>query len=182
MKNLSVGVLTILCIGNPAHATSLGLKNFRELPAALTVATGVPLTTPSIQLTLKKVASQLPLKGQVEEMSSPYILAVTELVGDFCQEMITQESAKPAAERLAFRDVDFKVGPKQFVPATKDAVINELSDIFWGRGPTGEEMASLKQSVDEGATGVSTSSTAETTNLMKILCSTFGTSLEFLID
>lgn len=180
MKLLSL----ILCVAmsHAALATTLGLKNFRELPASYNEVTGIPLNNPQVDIVLKKVLSQLPLKGVVEEMSSPLILSVTELAGTFCAEMLAVESPKSPAERKLFRDVDFKMGPKQFTPAVTSAVLNELANAFWGRDVEATEMTAFQAIITETLDGASPTSATETLNLSKVLCSTFGTSLEFLVD
>ena len=159
-------------------ADQIGLKNFRELPAAYEEATHVSTEVPAVQVVYKKVLTRLPIRGQVEEMSSPMILAVAELAGAYCQELVNREAAKPAAERESFSSVKFDKNLAQFNPMGQRRLIDEVALLFWQRTTTGAEADRFLTSWSEFAAVGTTA--ADTGRWVRTLCSQFGTSLEFL--
>lgn len=180
---LSLLALSLLLslISTPSFGTKVGLKTFRELPSAYSTVLGVPTTNPAIQTIIKKVSSRLPQKGEVEEMSSPMILAVYELSGAFCSTFMESEVNKPAPERLLFKSVDFKQGTKQFSMALQRGLIADMADAFWFRQPTETEQTELEyffsQSISSSGAAI-----GESRNIAFMLCTYFGTSLQFLVD
>lgn len=169
---------------SPAPATladdALGLKNFREINASLEAVTGISSRDPDIQAIYRQVVSRLPLRGAVEEMSSPTVLAMTELSGVYCAKFVATEAAVDRTARRAFRALDFRTGATQLTAATRTMLFADLADRFWGREPTDAEIAALNTTVDETVAG--TGAAASTLRLAHVLCVVYATSLGFLIQ
>lgn len=174
-------MVALLSSASHVHASKLGLKNFRELPAAYSTVMQIPSTNGVIQTVLKKVQSRLPQKGDIEEMSSPMVLAAFELAGSYCSAFLDAEAAMPAAERLIFKDVDFTTTPKQFTPSVQKALLSELAGNFWFRPPSETEAQELDTFFSD-IKALAGASTAGTRQMSFLLCTYFGTSLQFLVD
>jgi hypothetical protein len=181
MKALALLALSLFLIPLRGEAETLALRTFRELPAALEVVTGVSQNDPGVAATYAQIKGRLPVKGQVGELSSPTLLAIYSLAGSFCSLMVQAESQKLSTERLAFGNVDFTQGPRQFTPTAQQAVLTDLANDFWQRAPTADELKSLQQTFSDLITA-SGAGMSDTKKIAFLLCSEFGTSLGFLVN
>lgn len=181
MKVLALLALSFFLVPLRGEAETLALRNFRELPAAFEVVTGVSANDPGVVSTYAQVKGRLPVKGQVGELSSPTLLAIYSLAGSFCTPMVQAEMAKAPAERLAFGNVDFSQGPRQFTSSVQAAVLSDLTNDFWQRDATPAELKSLQQTFSD-LISASGAGNTDTQNIAFLLCSEFGTSLGFLVN
>ena len=95
----------------------------------------------------------------VTSVNPPLQLAATALAGEACNGVIAREAASAADARRFFRGINFAAGPaEQSAEAIQDAVI-AMAQAFWGRGPTADEVAQLRQfaaDLPEGASAAQT--------------------------
>jgi hypothetical protein len=157
---------------------ALALRNFREYPAALEAVTGVRMSDPEVAASYRRVATLLPITGDPGEMSSPMLLAATELAGVFCAKVVAVEAATTVPLRLLFKRVDFTRGPAQFGDADWRALVGDLSTAFYQRPADDDEALELVAAL-KLATPRATGPT-DTPKVMTIACTMLATSLAFL--
>lgn len=142
--------------------------------------TGVDAADTDVSAVYRRVLTRLPAKGTLDEMSSPMLLATTELAGAFCKAMVRQQSQLPSGLRLYFNNVDFKKDKRQFTPALIETTIRELTQGFWQREPTPEEWNLLNEMAKETLAAAGTG-ILETQNILAVHCLQLATSIGFLI-
>ncbi len=178
MKKVSLvaaaAVATVLWGGT---AQAIVVKNFRQIAASFYSATGVSMNDPDVAAFVKKTETRLPQVGEIEEISSPAILAITQLAGIFCEKMIATDAAIPlGGRRHTHSQVDFERPARLFTREVKESVVREYADLFWNREVTEEEQASLLSTFDTVAPG------ADTLRTLKILCTTMASSVDTYVS
>jgi hypothetical protein len=173
-------VATLVILLTPSDARAVSLKNFRELAAFYSAATGVPLTDPKVQTAYQNVKSRLPKAGTVDEFSSPSVLAAIELGGAFCGSFITAEAAATPANRRAHQTIDFTKSPRVLADADILAVVHAYAQLFWLR-PTTPNEDTVLQSTITTLKAASTDNVAGNKQLFLSLCTQVATSIEALV-
>lgn len=87
--------------------------------------------------------------GKVDSINGPMWLSITNLGGEVCLDLITEEKAKPQGERRFFGQVNFNAAPSAMTSEIRDDVIRRMARNFWGRNETAAERTVLKSSLDE---------------------------------
>src|SRR4051812_2698112 len=77
----------------PASA-QIAVKTHMQILESFAVITGVPANDPEVQATYLASRSRMPRNGEIEEISTPMLLAVTGLAGIFCKKMIAADSVR----------------------------------------------------------------------------------------
>lgn len=161
-------------------ASRLTLLNFREILYTYSALTDVSANDPEIVNTFRFARDRLPLNGDVEELSSPMIMAATELAGAFCSKFVAQESNREPIERVLLASVDFSRGLNQFSDTERTRLLEDMSAHFWQRLPEPQELAAIdevfRNSIGEPQRG---NSSALASGLLTT-CTLLGTSLETL--
>lgn len=119
--------------------------------------------------------------GKADSINAPMWLSITNLSGEVCLDLITDEKAKAQAERRFFGQVNFATSPAAMTPEIKDDVIRRMARNFWGRNETAAERSVIKSSLDAAAldprrTGVSDA--IETEDVLIFTCSAMLASLD----
>ena len=155
------------------------LKNAREIYASYESVTGVDGSKQELRDLFKLNADRLPKTGAPEELSSSVVLAATELSGAFCKQVITNEKVVSHGQRILFGDVDFNKGPSQFNGILKPILIDHLAIEFWAREASAPEKQVLDRVINSASKGDDTP--AMTEKVMLVVCTTYATSLAFLL-
>ena len=162
-----------------ASSDRLLLKNYREIFLAYASATGVAPQDVEAREAYRINIDRLPKTGVTDELSSPVILAATELSGVFCSKAISREQKQTPGERQLFPQIDFQTGPSQFSDYLIDILAQDLALNFWQRNAKPEEIISVLELIKESSVGAMT--TSDTENILQILCTTYATSLAMLV-
>jgi hypothetical protein len=162
-------------------AAAVSVKNFRELAAFYSSATGVPLTQPQVQTAYNNVKTRLPKQGTVDEFASPAVLGALELSGAFCNAFITVESTAPAASRRVHQTIDFAKTTRQLADADVLALAKGYARMFWTRDARPNEEAALVATITKLKT-VTPDTTVGTKQLSLVLCTQAATSLDALVN
>jgi hypothetical protein len=170
-------VTVFMLLAKDAEAVSL--KNFRELAAFYSAATGVPLTDTKVQAAYQNVKSRLPKAGTVDEFSSPSVLAAIELGGAFCTSFINAEAAATAANRRAHQQIDFTKSPRVLADADIMSVMSNYAKLFWLRDLTAAETTLFQGSVTK-MKAASTDNAAGNKQLFLTMCTQVATSMDAL--
>ncbi len=131
------------CLGQVGGDVPLALKNFRQLFESLAIVTHVSPTDPDVKQTFEETKARLPKLGQVDEISSPMLLAATSLSGTCCKKMIASDAALPPAQRRAHHGIDFRDASLPFNRAARMNLVQEYANLFWHRAATDDELDSL---------------------------------------
>ena len=157
------------------------LKNFREIWSSYVSATGVDGRDQTLRDLYRFNVDRLPKLGLPAELSSDVVLATTELGGAFCKQAVVQEKALPRGQRLLFGYVDFARGPSQFTTYLKEMVADHLAQIFWQRNVLTPEVAVIGTIIDKTIAAGGTDTPEATEALMHSLCTTYASSISFLV-
>ena len=120
--------------------------------------------------------------GDPSSISSPMLFAYSTLAGNFCADLIYYESrsASPSTRRI-HPMIDFSKSPTTISDAAWRDSIQRYAGIFWKRaattGPGGEEQI-LVDMINESIKGLSRPSSTDTPNLLLMVCTAMGSSLE----
>lgn len=87
--------------------------------------------------------------GKADSINGPMWLSITNLSGEICLDLITDEKAKAAGSRRFFGQVDFAAAPSSMTSEVKDDLIRRMARNFWGRNETVAERTVIKSSLDE---------------------------------
>ncbi len=100
-----------------SSATEIALKNFAQIYQGLVISFGFETVPVELKETFVLLKSRLPQSGRIEDMNSAVPAAHLTLTHKACQFFVREESAKPAAKRLAFGPVDFSIPVSDVKPA-----------------------------------------------------------------
>ncbi len=155
--------------------------NYSEniLTSMLTV-TGVPASRTTMNSYSDK-KTKISETGLATAITAPMWLAVTNLAGDVCEDLVTQEAALTAPDRSFFGQVDFAQGPSKVSAAIQNDVVRRMARAFWGRNETAQELSLIKSAVSSSfsasASGTTDNGTM-TQNEMLFFCSGMLASLD----
>jgi hypothetical protein len=162
-----------------AHA-GVRLKIGREMLASYAAITGVSAGDSDLSELYKLNVGRLPKAGNPEELSNGVILGATELGGAFCKKALDREVAQSPGQRMLFGSVNFKRGPSQFGDFLKGKFLDEMAVAFWQRNITEAEKTKLSDVMNK--TIEKDEDTPENTvSLMQVMCTSYATSLAFLV-
>jgi hypothetical protein len=162
------------------HAEAkVNLKIGTEIYAAYVNITGIS-GDKELRDLYKLNINRLPKSGETDEMTNGVVLATTELGGAFCKKALIRDMALPQGGRILFGLVNFKRGPSQFSDFLREEFIDQMGVQFWQRDVTAAEKAMMSKIMTDVIKN-SPDSTDETATLMQVMCTTYATSLAFLV-
>ena len=179
-----LAALALTLVGGAGEAlaggTPIALRNVRELVYGYEALLQVNQNDPDLRAVYRGVVDRLPLSGAVSEFTSPMLLAATELGGAYCGKAVDRDAKLPVFERVLFNGVYFDRGPGQFGAHQQRELLDAFARIFWVRSMALEEEKALLPTFQTWITGHENDVTY-TPIVMKELCTTFATSLPFLV-
>jgi hypothetical protein len=115
--------------------------------------------------------------GKVDTVTAPMWLAITNLSGRSCNDLIAKEAALPDAQRSFFGGVDFTKGPDALkaASASLDSVVHKFARAVWARDEDAAELDLIKSATAAQFSGTSTTATR---NMVKFICSAMTASLD----
>jgi len=124
------------------------------------------------------VRGMIPESGKVDSVNGPMMMAVTNLAGSVCWDLVLQEKAiANVSQRRIFGQVDFTRGPASVSSAAHDDVIRRLARSAWGRNESDEERSLIKSAVTSGFTSATA---ADTDRAMLFTCTAILSSQDSL--
>lgn len=112
--------------------------------------------------------------GKAEEVNAPMWIAITNLAGEVCWDLVLNEKAIAANQRRIFGQVDFATGPAALTEAAKNDVIRRLARSAWARNETAQELELIKS----GMSSVPGTAAADTDRQMLYACAAVMASLD----
>ncbi len=77
-------------------ASEIGLRNFEEISASMSVMTGVPTTNPRVADTYNRVREQLPTVENIEGFLSSHQVGAAQLAIEYCNELVDDAGLRAA--------------------------------------------------------------------------------------
>lgn len=118
--------------------------------------------------------------GKADSVNAPMWMAVTNLAGEVCLDLVTDEKAKAATARRFFGQVDFTRAPASFTSDIKSDLIRRMARNFWGRNETVAERTVLVSSLDSAiadARRTNVNDATETEDILVYTCTAMLSSL-----
>ena len=161
-ENGSGGMLPVVATG-PAKVTD----SEKLLPSLVSVV-GVGRPSSRTLTAYRNERARVSETGDAESVNAPMWLAVTNVAGEVCWDLIAQEKPIPAAQRRIFSLIDFTKGPKEIADAATSDVVRRLARSAWARNETDEERTLIASAVK--ASFGSSAAAAETDRAMLFTC------------
>jgi hypothetical protein len=159
---------------------SLALKDFRELTAGMESILRVNRHDPALAPIYLSSVDRLPAQGRLGELTTPMVMALTEMSGSFCAKAVTKEAGMPSNARTLFPEIRFDDGMAQLSPHGRIELIQRLASKFWARAANAEELAVLTRSLEDWIRGRDADAAA-TPVILQELCTAYATSLGYLV-
>lgn len=164
---------------NDRHYT---IQSAGQLSESFKAVTGVSYTG----AITNEINRQKPLMTEnykLDSVTSPMMIAITNLSSRFCDEMLTQESRAAAANRKFFPNVNFSAG----ISSNGQAVINKATENmateFLGRKLSSEEKTIFSESYTEFVNALPSggaNTNSSTRNILLFNCSSLLSSFDFV--
>lgn len=142
-----------------SEAKTVGVSGSETILTSLVSVTG--LQAPSAAV-LTSSAGKTPLigdSGAADSVNAPMWISITNLSGDVCAQLVTEEKAKAPALRRIFKEIDFTKGPDSVSQEAKDKMIRRMARAYWGRNEEKEELTAINESLSENFKGIDVAQT-----------------------
>ncbi|MDX9730958.1 MAG: hypothetical protein RBT63_04220 [Bdellovibrionales bacterium] len=116
---------------------------------SLQMLTGVRTLSTRTLNTVSSAQAKITETGRADSVNAPMWLAVTNLAGEVCLDLIDEERAKAAGERRFFGQVDFAAGPASLSQNVRNDAIRRMARNFWGRNETAAERTVINMSMEQ---------------------------------
>jgi hypothetical protein len=119
--------------------------------------------------------------GKVDSVNAPALMAVTNVAGEICLDLIIEEKAKTADSRRFFNLVDFAAAPATISTTGKSDLVRRMARNFWGRNETVAEKTVLLTSIDSVTADprrTIATDAAETEDVMLFTCTAMLSSID----
>lgn len=110
--------------------------------------TGIAMPSARTLAAANTAKAKITETGIVNTVNAPGLMAVTNVAGEICLDLVTEEKAKAAADRRFFNQVDFTAAPTAMTAAGKSDLVRRMARNFWGRNETVAEKTVLLTSID----------------------------------
>lgn len=114
--------------------------------------TGIEMPSARTLTAAASAKAKIAETNKVDAINAPAMMAVTNLAGEICLDLVTEEKAKAPATRRFFGQINFEVGPAAQSAAAKADIVRRMARNFWARPETLAEKTVLLTSFDTAAT------------------------------
>ena len=125
------------------RAPSIGVRDFAELNASLSIITGIPTTNTNVSETYNQVFQALPINPAIEGFISSQQMAITQLAIQYCNELVSS----PARRTEFFPGFDFDANVSQAFNNTA-LVIDPLLERGIGTAITQPDHTAVRSELD----------------------------------
>lgn len=178
----SNGVQASSLIVKTTDDRNYSLQSAQQLSASLSSVTGVDLTN-SILNEYQSRKTLMTENQSVASVTSPMMIAITNLSSQYCGELLSKESKLAAANRRFFSSIDFNAGVSANGQSKIMAATFSMAKSFLGRELTGEERQIMTEGYTEfvGALPANGAASSNSTrNALLFGCSSVLSSFDFL--
>jgi len=104
--------------------SDIGVKTFDEINASMSFVTGIPTTNTAIEATYASYKQQLPAIEDIKAFLSSHQMGVAQLAMSYCNELVIQDSALPAASY--FSGFNFNLPPSTAFTNVSTQIVDPL--------------------------------------------------------
>lgn len=159
------------------------LLNAEQALSSMINVTGLGATNTNINNEYNIRNSSFAVTSGLSKINAPMLLSATSLAGEVCNSLITKERPLATSARSYFQSVNFAAGPAQINDASYDSTVLQLTQKFWGRNPSPEELQILADFRSEHMAALTAAERAATTQtgiFYLSLCSSLLSSFDSL--
>lgn len=168
---------------NISSTGTAGIRDFVAVVPAMSAVTGIPISNNNVRNYYYASITRMSVDGSGTAVSSALLATYTTMASVFCWELDNQEAG---GTKNIFAALDFSKGTDQLTPAVRTALLNKLTQQFWGRLPTATEATTFNTMLDEVSAALATvggnyNNNYEKTKMIALSsCTAILSSLEFL--
>ncbi len=147
---------------------------------SMQLQTGLATVSARVTTANTNAKAKITETGKADSVNAPMWMAVTNLAGEVCLDLVTDEKAKAATARRFFGQVDFTRAPASFTSDIKSDMIRRMARNFWGRNETVAEKTVLVSSLDAAiadARRTNVNDATETEDILVYTCTAMLSSL-----
>jgi len=162
----------------PVTATkTVTVTNVGALLDNVTAQLGLGTPSAAARTAYDNNRSRVSESGVVDSVTSPMWLAITNVAGASCADLVTKEAALPDAQRNFFAGVDFTKGPDtaKAQASTLNNVVHKLARAVWARDEDSGELSAVTTSAGAQFSGTNA---AQTSLMMRYVCAAMTASLD----
>lgn len=153
----------------------IGLRNFAEISASMSVITGVPVTNANVAATFNTVKQQLPTSSAVETFVSAQQMAVAQMAIEYCSELVDNTGLRNGFFPGFVSNFDLGVSTAFDTSTERDGVIDPIFDNVVGANMGSQpDEAAMKAELDDLiqilAARHSGDPASQTQNIVKATC------------
>ncbi len=159
----------------PVESTKTVAVSYSEniLESLITIiGTGQP--SQRVRDSYNRERTKIAESGKAEAVNAPMWMAITNLSGEVCWDLVLAEKALAAGSRRIFGQINFAGNPAQITDAARNDAIRRLARSAWARNETPEELALIKS----GMASVPGTAAADVDRQMLFACTTILASLD----
>lgn len=132
--------------------------------------------------TYKERSGTFPVEKNLEKMTGPQLISVTNLAAAFCNKLVIVEKETDGASRRFFGEIDFNAGSDQISSNTLVSVAGKFSRILYSRDLTDAEAAAVDlHMMGEFQSEIDRSAAASSTEVAIGLCTAMLSALDVLV-
>lgn len=165
-----------------AAAQSNKIKDYRQIVAALSQATGVSPSTPEIQSYYVLIEKNLPVQGTEEEYSMAMSKSLVGLSKRYCDEFVKKTVNTQASQRIYLKEVNFSNAPSTVTMQVVEHIAKDLYTMFLDRSPVVAEQNALTQLIVKLLSMDPAGNTHDVAKTVSETCAVVGSSISFLVD
>ncbi len=137
-----------------SEAKTVGVSGSETILTSLVSVTGIQAPSTGLFRSSAGRTTLIGDTGAADSVNAPMWISITNLSGDVCAQLVTEEKAKAPALRRIFKEIDFTKGPDSVSQEAKDKMIRRMARAYWGRNEEKEELAAINDSLSENFKGV----------------------------
>lgn len=154
-----------------AQQIDVGVKNFEQINATMSVLTGVNSTSNAVRNTYEDIEVQLPTDNAVKSFLAANQVAITKLAAEYCDQLVNNSTLRSRV----WPGFDFSRGPASVLSnnSQKFGVVNQTLDTFWGMnvgGSRNTSQAEMLSLIDALLAGEDPNNRNTTATAMKGIC------------
>ena len=190
-QNCSPGNVETARLSSTGSNSSTGLKLEDDLKPIQTITsesleqsmmqlTGIQTPSTAARQAIDSANSKLSPSGDADTVNAAMMLAIANVAGEFCLQLVDQERAVTSDQRRFFKAVDFSRGPASVTPDQRTNVMKRLVRGFAAEDINSAELAYSQMMLSEFEgipRNAGVSDQTETQNLMIYACSSVLSSL-----
>lgn len=162
----------------PAEDTrKVGVNHSQNMLVTMQNQLGVAAISAGTRTTLATQIGKVPEQGTAESVTAPMWIAVTQISGEVCNDLVVQETPVAPDSHRIFRGVNFQVNGA-ITDVQKADVVRRLARSVWSRNETADEKKDLIDALNANFPQAAGTTGAQKQVAMIFLCTAMTASLD----